>query len=348
MIKHLYIKNFQSHSETSLDFSEGVNVVIGQSDSGKTAIARALDWVLNNRPQGDSFRRQGEDTTEVFAYLDSGHRIERKKRKTVDNTYRLAKGEESQPFKAFGASVPEEIAQVVNMSDINWQRQLDSPFLLSMTPGDIARKLNEIVHLDVIDSALSKVSGKIRDNTVELAQHESYLAQVREKLETFNYLEDMERLVMQVEDLAFRKQVEELANSTLENLISRIVSAQTTLKDANKLLPLEDQVNDIMETKNALEAWTQREDRLKDLGRRIKHARSTKEEYSKKCYADGPLSCLVKDFQYIQGLSEKELRLVLIINKVEDVTEERGRAVKDLDRLAAQMPKVCPTCRRPL
>jgi len=63
MIKQLTIKNFQSHKKTKLEFSDGVNIIIGQSDSGKTAIIRALNWVVNNKPSGDSFRSHwGGDT----------------------------------------------------------------------------------------------------------------------------------------------------------------------------------------------------------------------------------------------------------------------------------------------
>ena len=48
MIKSLHIQNFQSHKKTTLKFHKGINVVIGQSDSGKSAIIRALNWTINN------------------------------------------------------------------------------------------------------------------------------------------------------------------------------------------------------------------------------------------------------------------------------------------------------------
>src|SRR5665647_764854 len=55
MIKSLEIHNVQSHKDTFLEFDPGVNVIIGSSDSGKTAILRAIKKVVFNRPLGDSF-----------------------------------------------------------------------------------------------------------------------------------------------------------------------------------------------------------------------------------------------------------------------------------------------------
>ena len=56
MLKSISIKNYQSHKETDLTFNEGVNVITGTSDSGKTAILRSLSWLINNRPSGDAFK----------------------------------------------------------------------------------------------------------------------------------------------------------------------------------------------------------------------------------------------------------------------------------------------------
>ena len=54
MITSLSIKNWQSHKDTKLDFVNGVNVIIGVPNSGKTAVLRALLWLIENRPKGAS------------------------------------------------------------------------------------------------------------------------------------------------------------------------------------------------------------------------------------------------------------------------------------------------------
>ena len=56
MIQSLKIQNFQSHKNSELVFSEGINIITGSSNNGKTAILRALGWVITNRPQGLAFK----------------------------------------------------------------------------------------------------------------------------------------------------------------------------------------------------------------------------------------------------------------------------------------------------
>ncbi|MCK9524299.1 MAG: AAA family ATPase, partial [Limnochordia bacterium] len=38
MIEKLTLKNFQSHKHSELEFAPGLNAIIGQSDSGKSAL----------------------------------------------------------------------------------------------------------------------------------------------------------------------------------------------------------------------------------------------------------------------------------------------------------------------
>lgn len=59
-IKKVIIENFQSHKYSVIDFNEGLNAIVGPTDSGKTAVFRSLKWVLYNEPQGDYFIREGE------------------------------------------------------------------------------------------------------------------------------------------------------------------------------------------------------------------------------------------------------------------------------------------------
>ena len=61
MIKNLLLKNFQSHIDSKIEFDSGFNVICGSSDSGKSALLRALMWVIANRPSGDSIKNWNTD-----------------------------------------------------------------------------------------------------------------------------------------------------------------------------------------------------------------------------------------------------------------------------------------------
>ena len=76
-IVKMKLENFQSHENTEIDFDKGFNIIIGESRQGKTAILRALRWVLENRPQGKAIIRNGAERASVTLRLANGTFIER-------------------------------------------------------------------------------------------------------------------------------------------------------------------------------------------------------------------------------------------------------------------------------
>jgi AAA15 family ATPase/GTPase len=56
MIKSLEIKNVLSHKDAKLEFCPGVNVIVGPSDHGKSALFHAFNWGAFNRPTGEAHR----------------------------------------------------------------------------------------------------------------------------------------------------------------------------------------------------------------------------------------------------------------------------------------------------
>lgn len=200
MIKSIDIKDFQSHEETHIDFDPGVNVIIGRSDSGKTAILRALNWVINNKPSGEAFMRHDSRETSVTVGLDSGMYVTRQ-RKGKESLYQLGNKKDHRDFRAFGQDVPEEIKSNINFGPLNIQRQMDAPFLLSFTPGEVGRLLNEIVRLDHIDSALKKANRLVRDTGIQLRTEERRLEDLIEQGKELSYISDLETDLDELEKL---------------------------------------------------------------------------------------------------------------------------------------------------
>ena len=144
-LKRIELINFQSHKYTDLYFDDKVNVIIGPSDSGKTAIIRAIKWVLFNEPSGIDFIRKGTTESNVVLYFDDNLIIKRGRSKSK-NYYEITypNGLEER-FEGFGTKVPEEIIELTgiqkveldgnNLISLNISDQLESPFLLTSTPS---------------------------------------------------------------------------------------------------------------------------------------------------------------------------------------------------------------------
>lgn len=156
MLEKLKIENFQTHQKRLIEFDPGVTTIIGQTDSGKSSIIRALRWLTMNQPAGDAFIRDGAKGVSVRLMVD-GRTIKRL-RGGSRNEYSL----DDQQYRAFGADVPDSVADVLRLSEINFSGQLDPPFWFCETPGEVSRRLNAIVDLKIIDDALAAVAAAVR------------------------------------------------------------------------------------------------------------------------------------------------------------------------------------------
>ena len=178
MIKAINLENFQSHKNSVLEFHNGMNVIVGSSDSGKTAIIRALKWISQNRPGGDDFRSTwGGDTNVVVQTTENT--IIRSKSKNA-NTYEL----DDHLFSAFGTDVPEEINSALNLNEINLQQQMDDPFLLSehWTSGKVALHFNKVARLHKIDKGTSYVQKEINSINSTIKHTETELDNKKEQI----------------------------------------------------------------------------------------------------------------------------------------------------------------------
>ena len=140
MIKKLRIKNFQKHKSIDIEFDDHITSIVGPSDSGKSALIRALKWVITNKPNGMEFIREGSKKCSVRIETDN-HKITRSR--GTENTYHLDK----EVFHAFGNNVPKEIIDSLRMDEINFQGQHVSPCWLNESAGQVSRNLNQIVNL---------------------------------------------------------------------------------------------------------------------------------------------------------------------------------------------------------
>lgn len=168
MIRSIRLHNIQSHPDTAIDLTDGLNVIVGLSDAGKSAIMRALLWAITGRPLGDGLCRRGEKEYSVAIKLNCGAVITRRKT-TSENQYIVeAPGVPTETFNAVGKDVPQEIQALFNM-DIRTQvhRQKARPFLLDESSGDVSRFINEIARLDDIDASLKWLNSDIRSNRQE-------------------------------------------------------------------------------------------------------------------------------------------------------------------------------------
>lgn len=245
MIKSVKILNFQSHEKSKLDFSPGVNVIVGCSDSGKTAIIRALRWLSWNRPSGDSIRSHWGGATNVLVETEEG--IVRRSKDKKDSYELLLKGRKNLVFHAFGTNVPQEITTFLNLSEINLQQQLDSPFLLSRTSGEVAQHFNRIAHLDKIDKGMQTVQRFIREIETQIKFERQNIETYKEDLKQYDHLEQFETEVETLEQLGVLRNNKARNRNRLQTLLDDIQQKSQEIQEASVILTLEPTVNRLLE-----------------------------------------------------------------------------------------------------
>ena len=204
MIDSLTIINYESHKETILDFCDGINMLVGQTDAGKSSIKRAIEWVATNKPSGNEFRSHWGGETKVIMRFDD---TELRRVKGKENYYLLDVAD----FKSFGQGVPEEIQKALNFSSLNLQSQFSSPFLLSDSAGEVARYMNKIVNLESIDRATKNINGVLRKEQTDLAHVQESIKELDEKKDDFKWLEEAEKKLEVLEEerkVYFRKKAD--------------------------------------------------------------------------------------------------------------------------------------------
>jgi energy-coupling factor transporter ATP-binding protein EcfA2 len=343
-IRSIALSNFQSHDSTLLEFDPKVNVIVGDSDSGKTSILRALSWVLTNRPTGEAFRRYGSSITKVAIVLDDGTIT--RSRSDRENLYY---GAHSEKLAAIGTSVPESVSKLLKMDpELNIQRQLDAPFLLSCSPGEVAQRLNASVGLDEIDIGLANAARQVRLNQSVFSDADSQCRDLSEQIELFAYLVDMEQVIrlveneyekllaLEIKEASLRMRVQEADESILrltelpdtDGLLPRISVAEKQISVREKRLVMAQGLFAII---SEIASTTERLDRLPDVKVLLDMCKETT--------------------SFIERLSEQRL----VYSQLQTIIEEATRGEYSLqtatkllreneERFHKDMPATCPLC----
>jgi len=248
MIKSIELINFRSHEHTKLDFTNGVNVIVGDTESGKSNIMRAFDWVFNNSPTGNDMRSHWGGDTKVIVELDNGT-ITRTKTNSR-NEYQI---DDSEPFKAFGQGVPEEVLELINLTPTNFERQFERPFMIDWRPGERGEFINRICDFTVIDSSISNANKMIREERNKIKSLEEAVNKKKEELSEFDNLEEME---IDIAKLEFIEQKLGSTTNRVKNLCyiaDRVAEIERDLSKYRDILKNEGEITGLLATARRIE-----------------------------------------------------------------------------------------------
>lgn len=206
-ITSVTLKNFQAHKDTTVQFDRGLNIIVGESNNGKTSILRGILWAIDNQPLGNDFIMAGENDCSVTINFSDGTYIERGR--TVKDTgyYKIRYIDDNgkyidQTYRGFTNAVPVEVANVHQMPKVNITKdiethlnvlsQLDGPFLLTESPLVKASAIGRITGTHVIDAAIKESNKTIQSNRKLIKSYSEDLQQKENERKQLPDIKSME------------------------------------------------------------------------------------------------------------------------------------------------------------
>ena len=329
MLECLKIKNFQTHKSLIVPFGEHVTTIVGPSDCGKSAVLRALRWVCFNQPNGKSFIRDGADFAKAQVTVD-GHTVTRIRGKT--NRYVL----DGKDLVSFGVGVPDPVASLLNMGPDNFQRQHDPAFWFSDSPGEVSRKLNTIIDLGIIDTALTHAGREVRRaNATESAIYTA-VVEAQEEKELLSFVPDMEedwRIIRTLEKKleAQRSRIDGLSRQvTAANYVaSRCDIAGGAASGARSMLSTGEEYGEVLRAREALALllWP---------GVGPPDTRPVDDM--------GPLGSAYDDWMRVRTQVRELQDIISNTQEQEEALCQRRSQLREVEKT---LPNICPTCGKP-
>lgn len=349
MLKKLKIKGFQSHNDTTLNFVEGLNTIIGPTDGGKSSITRAFKWFCANRPQGDSFRNDFlADKEKVEVSVDfHGNTMSRIKGKGI-NEYQI----EGEIYKALRSDVPDEIQSLTGIKEYNIQTQHpnDQYFLLNLSPGQISKELNKVAGLEKMDKALSAINSKVKETNSEKTLITHAIAKLKSELEETEWVNSA---AVDIEELSIREGKVKSLTDTYDTLFETLESIDAVDENLTKFKQVNPALKSIKFFEARITMFNALDSKYEKLSTTLLSLEKTQIEINKYIHIDKALKMLLKMIgEHKTEIDKAVARRERIFQNVQALKDCNGKdkvikgEIIRMEKTLNSELKTCPLCGR--
>lgn len=216
-IKSITIENFQSHVNTVIEPAPAgqLTAMTGQSDTGKTAVIRALRWLFYNI-WDDSFMRHGAKFSRVTAEYEDGTKVIRGRSRSGDsNFYDIVPPDGNRVhLTRFRGSVPLEIQLItgvkpVTISDVDINVNIaeqGEPWFLARPVSALARAkvLGKLAGTEEVDMAARSTATDLLRRKLEEKKLAGEVKALETDIEGFSYLPALAKRIVELEKVVVR------------------------------------------------------------------------------------------------------------------------------------------------
>jgi len=151
---------------------------------------------------------------------------------------------DDRPMEAFGTNkVPDSVSRLFNITNLNFQTQQEVPhgegplFWFALTPGQVSKRLNQIVNLDLIDRILTNLKSESRSAKSVLDVCRDRRKNARQRVKNLAFIGQMKKEWSTICVLNKKVDKYEAQAESLKTLLDEIAVQQSTvstMKDSAK------------------------------------------------------------------------------------------------------------------
>lgn len=340
MIREIYLSNFGPHKRLFLkNIHPNLNVIIGDSGTGKTTIFRALRMLFNNEPSGASklYKHKEGKELSIKALIDDVIITRKPKKYLIKNI----DSENPIELTAFGKGTPEPIKNILNLQDINWQLQIHEHFLVLKNGGEAAKYLNPILGSNESELIISKVKEQTSKLKDELKFHNSIIKQNEKTLITYNNIGTFLNRIKKIQTHIEHLQANEKTKFSLSKKVNSILEIDPQIVNTLKIKSFLHKINKIEKINNELNITKDRIDKISSIITNLSSIKII------------PVNSFLKSFDKMERIIKKQQNIQDKIEKLKDsikthitIDEDIKSGLLEYEEAKQQLDeiKVCPLC----
>ena len=366
-IKSVRLYNFQNHRDNLFYLADGLNILTGSNDNGKSAIARGLDFALNNNKSGDVVRYNQKECFVEINFLD-GSTL--KRYAAPDNRVEFKYKDDIKPtvYKSFGNKLPDEVKKFLGyppisneMGPLNYSNQNNKNFLIDQSPAHIPYIISDLVGVADLETASKNLFSDVDRYSKDVAKIEKEIDNLETELEKYKDLDkdiekhnELKEIIDQID--ITQKEIDEIdrAINNVNTIIFRIKKARKELKINTEIVnTLSESVSQIENEHLSLVNAYNHYDTLKSIISKIKKyqfeikqfQKLTDEEYVKLIDdAEDNIEIIDKIKEHNDSWKNISTSITNKQEEIKDIENNIRNTTKDLNDLYVEIKKLGLLC----
>jgi len=286
MLKTLTLKNFRSYKDQKFVFHRGVNAIIGEGLAGKSNILRAIRRIKDFRPINLKFMSHfapKNALSEIELKTSDGFVVNLKQGRESKPVYTLQnKTGKTQTFRKINKKVPSEVRDALNLKEINFQSQLDLPYIISNSAGQVTKIINNITKVSSVDNWIKRINQDVKSLSIILDDAVQERKSVREDIAALKDLEKLEPIMEELQKLEQQQMELERKYYAIESIVAEIKAAEQAKKRLERALKAEDIIKEAIKIEEQLEDLEDKQDEIISLLDHQSELGKLRKEFSKK------------------------------------------------------------------